>query len=273
MILDELLAQLHNQIPKPPEVNRISIGDRYVAVKLGQKAGVAYRPKMDSIPIELKDGFHLAELALSNNLMERATGIATINALSWLIIPQRLKFRHGDPTECIDIQGRIITMIGFFTPLVRRFAVAQEIRVVERESFLSGEQTCPSGRRARCLSERQASKCPNVRYFTPAQVGDAVRGAHAVIITGSALVYGGIEDYLQQAKISEEVMVVGPTSSMLPDPFFRRGATAVGGIEIFDANMLMDIVESGGGTRDIIGKCARKIWFRREDFTDQLRCI
>ncbi|MEW6189684.1 MAG: DUF364 domain-containing protein [Actinomycetota bacterium] len=263
MILDELLAQLHDQIPKPPEVNRISTGDRYIAVKLGQKAGVAYRPKMDSIPIELKDAFCLAELALSGNLMERAIGIATINALSWLIIPQRLKYRRGDPTECIDIQGRTITMIGFFTPLVRRFASAQEIRVVERESFLPDEQTC-------CLPERQALKCPNVRYFTSAQVGDAVRGAHAVIITGSALVYGGIEDYLQRAKISEEVMVVGPTSSMLPEPFFRRGATAVGGIEIFDADMLMDIVESGGGTRDIINRCARKIWFRREDFTDQL---
>ncbi len=263
MILSELLAQLHDQVHESPRIERISIGDRYVAVKFGSAAGVAYRPKVDSIPIKPGDALHLAEMALSDNLMERAIGIATTNALSWLIIPQQLKFRRGDPTECIDIRGRVITMIGFFTPLVRRFVDAQEVRVVERESFLSGKQT-------RFLSERQVLKCPNVRYFTPAQASDAVKGAHTVIITGSALVYGGMEDYLQLAKISEEVMVVGPTSSMLPEPFFRRGATAVGGIEIFDADILMDIVENGGGTRDIISKCARKIWFRREDFTDQL---
>ena len=50
--------------------------------------------------------------------------------------------------------------------------------------------------------------------------------------------------------------MVGPTASMLPDAFFRRGVYAVGGVRVTDPDPLLDILAEGGSGYHFFGKYA-----------------
>jgi len=46
---------------------------------------------------------------------------------------------------------------------------------------------------------------------------------------------------------------------MIPDPFFSRGVTLVGGIKVTDPARLLRIISEGGGTRQFKGACEQII--------------
>ena len=241
-IVEELLEGLPEG---RDEIEDYDVGIRYVAVKLGSgRCGVAYRPPEAAFPerseVVGEDALRAARWALSSDLGRRALGIATINALTELSGP----VRYGDPLDELDARDKVIAMVGYFHPVERRFSgVAKEIRVVEREEVIRGRGL------------------PNA--FPPEKAGEALRGADIVVITGSALVYGGMEEYLELGRGASEVLVLGPTSSMNPKPFFRRGATIVGGVEIADPQALFS---SPKECRDLFASAARKIYFKRSDW-------
>jgi uncharacterized protein (DUF4213/DUF364 family) len=83
--------------------------------------------------------------------------------------------------------------------------------------------------------------------------------ADVVLITGSCLVYGGLERYLLLSKSAEKVIVLGPTSSMTPEPFFRRGADIVAGVKIENCSHLF---ESEGRVADVL-KSGVKVYFEK----------
>ncbi|MDI6806775.1 MAG: DUF364 domain-containing protein [Candidatus Aenigmarchaeota archaeon] len=233
-ILEEELELL----PKSEDlVEDLSIGARYIALKLSSgKCAVSYRPReVFSYPeIKGKNAISIAELALSDNLGERAIGITAINALTKFPTP----VRYGDPLDNLNVKDKVVATVGYFHPVIERFSSsAKELRVIERRDM------------------------PNT--YPPEKAEEILKEASVVIITGSALVYGGMEDYLENSKNAEDVLVIGPTSSMHPEPFFRRGATMVGGIEILDSEK---IFTSEKQCKDIFDVYTRKIYFARSDF-------
>jgi hypothetical protein len=244
MLLDEVLGLLKGYSPTQA-IQRYCIGERYCGVLLNKEAGIAYTPAdvMTSFELDFDiagfDAMRIAQWALNSDILKRTIGIATINALSWTIIPQHYRFYVTDPLEAIDIKDRIVAMIGYFPPLVEQFSpIVKEPRVIERKDM---EGT-----------------------YWPEDAEAVMSDADIVIITGSALIYGGMEKYLECSKNADEVIVLGPTASMLPDPFFKRGATIVGGIQILDADTIFDIISRSGGARDL-GDSARKIYFMKAD--------
>ena len=220
-------------------IDDYSVGAKYAVVKLSSgTCGVAHYPHdvVSSTPrVKRKDAFSVAGLALSDNLGERSLGVAAINALSWEAVPKS-SVKHGDPIDSIDPENKIVAMVGYFKPLLPRFSSARELRVIERKEM---EGTYP-----------------------PSKAEEAIGTASIVIITGSALVYGGMEDYLEYSKGAENVIVMGPTSSMLPEPFFRRGADIVAGVEITNCKKLL---ESDKLCRDILRVCGKKMYFSKND--------
>ena len=64
------------------------------------------------------------------------------------------------------------------------------------------------------------------------------------------------------AKPGAEIVVTGPTASMLPDSFFRRGVTTLGGILVTKPDELLDIISEGGSGYHFFGKSAERLIIR-----------
>jgi len=83
--------------------------------------------------------------------------------------------------------------------------------------------------------------------------------ADMVIITGSAIVNGTIDRLLELSRSAREVVVMGPTASMISDPLFSRGVTIIGGIKVIDSPRLLQVISEGGGTRQFRRACKQVI--------------
>ncbi|MEW5958943.1 MAG: DUF364 domain-containing protein [Chloroflexota bacterium] len=93
----------------------------------------------------------------------------------------------------------------------------------------------------------QALKPDEAAFWrAPEQAVETIAQADVVIITGSALVEGGLNDLLAAAGRARAVVLAGPTASPWPPPFFERGVHVLGGIRILDQPKLLQVVSEGG---------------------------
>jgi uncharacterized protein (DUF4213/DUF364 family) len=86
-----------------------------------------------------------------------------------------------------------------------------------------------------------------------------IRRADMLIITGTTLLTNTLEPVLAGTRPGAAIVVVGPTASMLPSAFFRRGVTILGGDIVTDADMLLDTIAEGGSGYHFFGKSAEKV--------------
>lgn len=59
------------------------------------------------------------------------------------------------------------------------------------------------------------------------------------------------------------VIVTGPTASMLPEAFFKRGVTVLGGIAVTRPDDLLDLISQGGSGYHFFGKSAERLVVRK----------
>jgi hypothetical protein len=83
-------------------------------------------------------------------------------------------------------------------------------------------------------------------WRAPAAAVETVADANVVVITGSALVEGGLDALLDAARSARRVVLAGPTASPWPPPFFERGVHVLGGIRVRDGAALLQLVSEGG---------------------------
>ncbi|NOR64533.1 MAG: Fis family transcriptional regulator, partial [Candidatus Scalindua sp.] len=69
---------------------------------------------------------------------------------------------------------------------------------------------------------------------------------------------------LDLAKKAKEVVVVGPTASIYPEPLFKRGVTVMGGVRITDAVRMIHLIGEAGSGYDFFENCADKVIMRNE---------
>ena len=60
-------------------------------------------------------------------------------------------------------------------------------------------------------------------------------------------------------KPGADILVTGPTAGMIPDAFFKRGVTVMGGILVTKPDELLDIISEGGSGYHFFGKSAERI--------------
>lgn len=102
-------------------------------------------------------------------------------------------------------------------------------------------------------------------YYLPAdRASDCVPDADLLVITGVTILNGTLPGLLQMAKPGAEILVTGPTASMLPDAFFRRGVTLLGGIQVTKPDELLDIISEGGSGYHFFGKYAERTVIRKK---------
>ncbi|MDP2744083.1 MAG: DUF364 domain-containing protein, partial [Dehalococcoidia bacterium] len=248
-------------------VEDVRIGVFYTAVKLSDgHAGVAFTPRDQADTVccprsagrmpasgKLKGSsvWKLLPYATSDNSLQRAVGIAIVNALSARLMetgpaPGAGVIMGADALDAVSFrpEDRVV-LVGAFTPFIRKLRpLVQELLIIDRHP--------------------QALKPEEMAMWrAPERASEVLPLASVAVITGSAMVEGGLEELLSFCHQTREVVLAGPTASMWPEPLFRRGVTALGGITVRDADRLLQVVGEGGSGYFFAGP-ARKMAIVRD---------
>ncbi len=170
--------------------------------------------------------------------------LAAMNALSAELLTEskcRI-FENLDPIDLIDLtEKKQICVVGAFLSYIKKIAESDSIlRIIELN-----ENAVPDEYR---------------RYFVPSEfAGDAVIHADVVIITGSSLANHTLDSLLGIIPAKVQVLVVGPTSSLLPDVLFAHGVDIIGATRITDINKMLELVGEGASGFHLFKSCASKI--------------
>lgn len=185
--------------------------------------------------------------AAADNGLRRAVAIAAMNALAevcWRRRPHpEVDLRLGvDAFDAAEIHaGEHVAVVGAFVPFLRKLKQ-------RRQSFTVLEQ------------DAATLKPDEMPFFRPTdQAGRVIPEADVVIITGTTLINGTLDDLLRLAKPEARVTVVGPTVGMLPDAFLRRGVDILGGIRVTAPDAFLDVLAEGGSGYHFFGRSAERI--------------
>ncbi len=121
-----------------------------------------------------------------------------------------------------------VAMVGAFVPFMKKLkGQVASLRVIDKH--------------------REALKADEAAFWRPPELAlPTLSEASVVIITGSALVEGGLDALLEAAHGARRVVLAGPTASPWPPPFFARGVHVLGGIRVMDGEKLLQLVSEGG---------------------------
>jgi uncharacterized protein (DUF4213/DUF364 family) len=189
----------------------------------------------------------LAKEAFGNHGIRRAVGIAAMNALAdtcWRRRPHpetelRLGIDAFDATEMRP--GDRVVVVGAFVPFLRELKR-------RRQPFLVLEQ------------DPATLKADELPFFRPAEQADSVvPEADVLLITGTTLINDTLEELLRLAKPAARVTMVGPTVSLLPDAFLRRGANILGTVRITAPDDFLETLAEGGSGYHFLGRSAQKV--------------
>jgi uncharacterized protein (DUF4213/DUF364 family) len=216
-------------------VRDVRIGLGYTAVQLDDgRTGLAYtmqRERLDccsffrgSLPLVGKPAEELLRFLESDNPLEVTVGLATANAISNVLPPRG---GAGDVLSAIELfPTDVVGMVGYFGPLVRQL----EERVARLEIF---EESPTRG-----LALRSALDAP-----------ETLRQCQVACITSTAILNDTIDRLLESASACREVILLGPSTPLLPQAFDGSPVTMLSGMVVHDPHGIMRVVSEGGGTR------------------------
>jgi len=269
-ILKETVADIRSRLGSriaDLTVERVVIGIFFTGVKLSNgSGGLCFTPikeipeavccpsslraspwtgKFRGRPVE-----DFIETLFDKSPIKRTIGIAVLNALSascWEQAPPELYSieRGSDALETIEIPDDAnVVVIGALVPIL--------LRLRKRGKPFSIIEMDP-----------RTLKADEMPFWVPVErTAEVVPKADLLVITGTSLLFHSLEPILSAAKKGAEIIVVGPTASMLPGAFFRRGVTVLGGDLVTRPDDLLDILSEGGSGYHFFGKSADRIIIR-----------
>ena len=183
--------------------------------------------------------------------LKKAVGIAILNALSescWKRRPDYIRETGRDILDTVPLPGDgYVAVVGALVPVIRRLkARGKPFGILELDP--------------------RTLKPDELPYAVPRdEVDAAVQRADMLVITGTTLINNTLEPLLALARPGASIVVVGPTASMLPDAFFRRGVTMLGGDSVTRPDEVLDTIAEGGSGYHFFGKSAEKTTVCRSD--------
>jgi uncharacterized protein (DUF4213/DUF364 family) len=267
-IVDGWLADLHRILAgESVQVRDIRIGVFYTAAMLSTgHVGVAFTPRElhDTVccprsaaaapaagRLAGQEAWDLAQYALAPMPLRRAVGVAVLNGLSALAmarygVPGGRLLAGRDALEAAGVQaGDRVAMVGAFIPFIKALkSQVADLWVVDKH--------------------RGALQAAELAFWrAPEAAAEVLAEADVVLITGSALVEGGLDALLAAASKARTVVLAGPTASPWPPSFFARGVHVLGGIRVQDGEKMLQLV-SEGGSGYFFERAAEKICIVRE---------
>lgn len=189
----------------------------------------------------------LLDEALHGNPLRRAVGIAALNALAELAVARGAAagWRTEIDAEAFDLAaiapGEHVVLVGAFGPFIKALKKAgQPFTILEKDA---------------------ATLRPDeMRFYRPAEDAPAVIGAaDVVLMTGTTLVNGSIDGLIAALRPGARAALIGPTVPRWARAFFAAGFSVLGGVEVSDADGLLDLLAEGGSGYHFLGRGARKI--------------
>ena len=256
-ILSALIRELKREfghVLEKIKVEDVRIGLAYTGVLLSENyGGVACTPLYEfsgcpaldfSEILKGKTAGKILELTLSKNPLEAAVGIATVNALSNMLRdlkPENFPASDIDILDLIKPEDRV-AMVGYFGPLVPKILeITDKLAVLEKR-------------------EIEAAK---IRVLPSKRAGEALPASDIIILSASILANRTFDGLLVCRGAAREVILLGPSASLYPKPFFERGITAVMGTRIMDSKTMLTVVSEAGGTKKLHQYCGQKVAFRK----------
>jgi len=189
--------------------------------------------------------------ALDPNVLKSAIGVATLNALSqWIVESEEENEYHmikeADGFDLLTIQPHeTVSLIGAFGPYIRRLkTMGNPFFIIEKNA--------------------QSLKPDEMKYFKPeSEMRNAIEKSSVVIITGTAIVNHTIDHILSFISNGKRTAIIGPTASMIPDAFLKRGVHVMAGVRILDAEDMIKILKQGGSAYHLLKECSEKIAFAK----------
>jgi uncharacterized protein (DUF4213/DUF364 family) len=258
-VLDILGADIQNIT-----VERVAIGIFYTGVKLSNgDGGICFTP-IKSIPeavccpssarvmpssgkLKGRSVTYFLDDMFAESHMKRALSIAVLNALSatcWRLSPPKTyEFKiDSDPLDHLTVPDEAqVVVVGALVPYIRMLKKrGKPFTILELDSRTLKEDELPY-------------------WVPPEKSSESVAQSDFLIITGTTLINDTLENLLQNAKPGAQIVVVGPTVSMLPDAFYRRGVTSLGGIAVTKPDLLLDTLNEAGSGYHFYGKSAERL--------------
>jgi uncharacterized protein len=256
-ILPALVSALKNDLGpalEEIEVKDIRIGLAYTGVLLSENyGGVACTPlyEFSGCPalgfagsLKGKTADKLLELALSENPLKAAVGIAVANALSHMLRdlePENFPVSNTDILDLIEPEDEV-AMVGYFSPLVPRI-----LKITDKLTVL----------------EKREIEIAQIRTLSSERAGEIFPVSDVIILSASTLANRTFDELLSLRGTAREVILLGPSAPLYPEPFFKRGITAVMGTQIIVPETMLTVVSEAGGTKKLHQYCGEKVAFRR----------
>jgi uncharacterized protein (DUF4213/DUF364 family) len=244
-------------------VDDLVIGIFFTGVKLSTgHAGVAATP-VGEIPeavccptsaarmpqagnLEDKPISEILKYSLDPNVLKSAIGVATLNALSQLALETTgttdyRTIHDKDGFDLLRIQpDENVSIIGAFGPYIRRLKkMGNPFVIIEKNP--------------------QTLRPDEMKYFKPeSEMRSALEKSDVLIITGTTIVNHTIDPILSFVKNGIRTAIIGPTASMIPDAFFKRGVHVMAGVRILDADLMIKILKQGGSAFHLLRECSEK---------------
>jgi len=272
-VLDETIETLQQRSPSllhEVKVEDLVIGIFFTGVKLSTgHAGVAFTPIGD-IPeavccpttaarmpqagnLKGMPVLEAVRYAVEKNVLKSAIGVAAINGVTQLYLESGFKaegkiVNGADGFDLLKIgPHETVSLVGAFGPYIRRLkTTGNPFFVIERNP----------------LPLREDEK----QFYRPeSEMAPALEKSNVVVITGTAIVNQTIDAVLSRLKRGARAAIIGPTASILPDAFFRRGVGVMAGVRISDPDSMIRILKEGGSAYHLLKECCEKIAFVRKD--------
>lgn len=227
-------------------------GDRRVVdVRLGLKAvgvqlddgrcGVAYRflkdascdsiSRMGNETLAGRKATELLTWLCTENSLQRSVGLAVANTLTAPFVLKAAesgKIVDGDILSAIKLTpGDRVAMIGYFEPMVDKIREKCALDIYELDTSIA----------------------PGLRESSAAPEG--LRRCDVGLITSTTIVNGTIDRLLEAAVNCREVVMLGPSTPLVPEVFVGTPVTMLSGI-VIDDDVVLRVVSEGGSMRQLL---------------------
>lgn len=170
--------------------------------------------------------------------------IASLNALSSNIITDGTykMINNCDPFSQLNLEGeKYITIVGAFKTYIEKLSKTKhKISVLEFEN--------------------EAIEKPYQHYFVDTKKANLILPkSDIIIITGFTLVNNTLEDLLDYIPKNCQVVVVGPSSSFIPDILFNNKVNIVGAIKLTKPKKALKLISEAASGFHLFKDCAEKI--------------
>lgn len=206
-----------------------SIGLTYVALDDTLDELDAHVSHIDIAGLSPLDLIHLYQEPAG---WQRALGLAAINAISQhvLCLSPEPAFRPPGPALLNEhTMPERVGMVGYFGRLIEPLrARGVPLTVIELDETLIRSE-------------------PGFEVTLDAH---QLQGCSRVIISGTTLINHSLEGLLAHCRSANDIQLLGPSASCLPDVLFDAGVTEIGGFRVNSPDRFAELWASGGRWRD-----------------------